>query len=338
MRKQSMCQKPIRFGILGCGMIAQIHAAAINSLESAILAGAADQDSFNAIRFSKQYGITPYSNYSQMLSDPNIDAVCICTPSGFHAENAIQALRSKKHVVLEKPMATTVADTERIISACQENSRILTVISQLRFSPETTLVKNLISQQAFGTVSFCNLSMNYWRDPEYYSSSKWKGTQKFDGGGALMNQGIHGVDLLLYIAGNAKVLSSRKQTSFHSIEVEDTAAALLAFENGALGTLSASTCTYPGFDRKIEILGSSGCAILRDGNLEKLIVNGETHQDLSRLSTVGTAGTPSGLSHHGHILQISNFINAIYGKEPLLVDPFQGQRAVKLIEAIYSNS
>ena len=194
-----MTDKKLRFGILGCGMIAKFHADAITSLENAILFGAADNNPATAQKYAAKYGIKAYGDYDQMLNDPQIDAVCICTPSGFHAENALKALKAGKNVVLEKPMALNTADADKIIATCTETGKKLTVICQLRFSEDILRVKKLISEDAFGKIVMCNLSMKYWREEEYYSQSAWKGTKKFDGGGALMNQGIHGIDLLLYI-------------------------------------------------------------------------------------------------------------------------------------------
>ncbi len=315
-------------------MIASFHAAAIRSLDDACLIGAADNSSARAQNFAAQHSIKAYDSYEQMLADEKIDVVCICTPSSFHADNAIAALNAGKFVVLEKPMAITVEDTQRIIEACEKNRRMLTVISQLRFSPDILRVKRLLEENTFGKIVLCDLSMKYWRDPEYFASSPWKGTLKFDGGGALMNQGIHGVDLILYIAGNAKLLYAKKQTVFHNVEVEDVAVATLEFANGALGTIHASTCTYPGFERKIEILGTTGCAIVRENRLEKLVVNGETLVDTAA-EIANTANDPSAMDSELHALQIQNLINAIRGKEKLLVDQYEGQKAVKLIEEIY---
>ncbi len=324
----------ICFGILGCGMIASFHAQAIRSLDDACLMGAADHSPARAQDFAGKYGIKAYDSYEQMLADERIDAVCICTPSGFHAENAIAALNAGKSVVLEKPMAITVEDTRRIVEACEKNQRMLTVISQLRFSPDVLRIKRLLEENAFGKIVFCNLSMKYWRDPGYFASSPWKGTLKFDGGGALMNQGIHGVDLMLYIAGDAKLLHAKKQTVFHNVEVEDVAVATLEFAKGALGTIHASTCTYPGFERRIEILGTTGCAILKENRLEKLVVNGETLID-STAEVANTAKDPGAMGSELHALQIQNLINAIRGQEKLLVDQHEGQKAVKLIREIY---
>lgn len=315
-------------------MIASFHAQAIRSLDDACLMGAADHAPARAQDFAGQYGIKAYDSYEQMLADEKIDVVCICTPSSFHADNAIAALNAGKFVVLEKPMAITVEDTQRIIEACEKNQRMLTVISQLRFSPDILRVKSLLEENAFGKIVLCDLSMKYWREPEYFASSPWKGTLKFDGGGALMNQGIHGVDLMLYIAGDAKLLHAKKQTVFHNVEVEDVAVATLEFTNGALGTIHASTCTYPGFERTIEILGTTGCAIVRENTLEKLVVNGETLVDAAA-EVVNTANDPGAMGSELHALQIQNLINAILGKERLLVDQYEGQKAVKLIEEIY---
>lgn len=331
-----MIEKKIRFGILGCGMIADFHAAAIGALENAQLVGVADASCKKAEQFADKYAVKAYTDYEDMLQDACIDAVCICTPNGYHAENAITALQAKKHVVLEKPMAIHTADAQRIIKACKENDRLLTVVSQLRFSEDVGRVKQLLAENAFGKLVFCNLSMKYWRDPAYYAAGVWKGTKALDGGGALMNQGIHGVDLLLYIAGDAKVLGAKTQTVFHDIEVEDTAVAMLEFENGCVGTLEASTCAYPGFERVIEITGSEGCAILRENTLTKLIVHGETVIDRENVTLAGTASDPAAMSHSLHAMQIDNFIQAIYGQEELLMDCRQGQRAVKLIEEIYT--
>ena len=182
--------KKIGFGIWGCGMVAGIHAQSICDIESADLIGVADVVTASAEKMAAKFDCEVFPDYEALLSDPRVDVVCICTPSGFHADNALRALGSKKHVILEKPMALTVEDADAIVEAVKSSGCHLTVISQLRFSEDVQKVKKLVSEGAFGTLAFCDLYMKYWREPDYYASSNWRGTYKFDGGGALMNQGI----------------------------------------------------------------------------------------------------------------------------------------------------
>ena len=332
-----MSLKKLNFGILGCGVIADFHAMAILKLPDANLLGVADNNVITAQRFADKYSVKYYPDYETMLGDSEIDAVCICTPSGFHADNAIAALNAKKHVVLEKPMAFTAERAREIEAVAKENGCVLTVISQLRFSQDIQRVKKLMAENAFGKIVFCDLYMKYWRSCEYYSSSNWKGTRKFDGGGALMNQGIHGVDILLYLVGDAKVISAKNKTVFHNIDVEDASVALLEFENGAMGVIEASTCAYPGFDRKIEIIGTEGSVVLKENKIEKLVVHGETIIDgLKNESLLSTSSNPTAMSADLHTMQLGNFINAVSGVEDLLIDAAEGAKAVSLIEEIYS--
>lgn len=318
-------------------MIAGFHADAIRSLPNAELIGAVDYSLERAEKFGKKYDIKAYVSYDEVLADGDVDAVCICTPSGFHAEQAIKALQNKKHVVIEKPMALNTADSDRIIAECEKNGCILTVISQLRFNDDVQKIKKLIEDNSFGDLVFCDLYMKYWRDPEYYANGGWKGTIALDGGGALMNQGIHGIDLIQYIVGVAKLLHGKTKTAFHNIEVEDVAVATVEFPNGALGVIEGSTCCYPGFERKIEILGTNGCAILREGVIEKLIINGETIIEKAEIdNTVNTASNPAAMSYKLHAMQIDNFIRAVNGEEKLLIDAKEGRKAVRLIEEIYA--
>lgn len=324
------------FAILGCGAIAAFHVDAIKSLPSAGLIGAADFDPTRAQAFAQRYGLQAYADFEQLLGDARVDTVCICTPSGLHAQQAIAALQAGKHVVVEKPMALNTADADAVIAACEKSGRQLTVISQLRFSEDIGRLRGLMEQKAFGRLVFCNLSMKYWRDPSYYASSPWRGTKRFDGGGALMNQGIHGVDLLQYLAGPATVIGARAKTRLHEIEVEDTAAALLEFENGAVGTVEASTCARPGFERKLEIIGTDGHAILRENRLEKLMIGGETLIDgLDDGEIPTTSGDPLAMSSHLHARQLAEFIDAVENGRRPLVDAYEGRKAIKLIEDIY---
>ncbi|MBQ8742539.1 MAG: Gfo/Idh/MocA family oxidoreductase [Clostridia bacterium] len=329
--------KNIRFGILGCGMIANVHAQALSQAKGAVLYGVCDNDSSRAEKFSRDHGVKFYESYNDMLGDRDIDAICICTPSCFHAQNAIDAMMSGKHVVLEKPMALTVADAERVIEVSERSGKILTVISQLRFSSDIAKVKKLISENAFGKISLCSLYMKYYRSKEYYASGSWRGKKAFDGGGALMNQGIHGVDLLTYIVGNVVDVKGCVRTLSHDIEVEDSAVATLRFENGALGVIEASTCAYPGFNRRIEICGDKGYVIIRENRIEELMINGERVETESFVSE-STSSDPSAVQSDMHKLQIENFVNAINGDEDILVDCHAGKKALEIIEAIYKTS
>ena len=331
-----MLQRNIRFGIVGCGLIARFHADAIASLENAALMGVADASRPLAERFAESRGVKAYPDFDAMLADPRIEAVCICTPSGLHGENALQALKAGKHVVLEKPMAFTAAQAKELEAQAQKSGCVLTVISQLRFSEDIRSVKALLEQNAFGKLVLCDLYMKYWRDPAYYAESPWKGTLRFDGGGALMNQGIHGVDILLYLAGNAKVLCAKNRTLFHSIEVEDCSVAMLEFENGAMGVMEATTCACPGFERRLEIIGTEGSVVLVENRIEKLIIGGETVIDGVEELLTGTASDPAAMSCRLHAKQIANFVGAINGEEALAIPPAEGVRAVSLIEKIYS--
>ena len=331
-----MDKKIIRFGILGCGMIARFHTGALNSLPNARLVGVADAMPEFAKKFAESNGIKAYESYEAMLCDPEIDAVCICTPSGFHAENAMQALRAKKHVVLEKPMAFTAEECRKIDETAKENGCVITVICQLRFSKDVQKIRKLLAEKAFGKLVFCDLYMKYWRDPAYYAGSNWKGTKKFDGGGALMNQGIHGVDLLLYLVGDAKLLCAKNKTHFHNIEVEDLSVAMLEFENGALGVIEASTCSNPGFERRLEITGTEGSVVLVENRIEKLILKGVDCTESAEVKVSGTASDPAAMDSALHALQIGNFIRAICGEEELVMTAKEGSRAVSLIDQIYN--
>lgn len=324
----------LNFGILGCGAIAETHACAVLSVASAHLVGVADHDFERAESFAKKHGVRAYSDYSEMLADHRIDAICICTPSGFHAQNSLDALNAGKHVVVEKPMALNTADADRMIRAARENGCMLTVICQMRFSDGIRRLKSLVDEKSFGTLGLCDLYMKYWRAPDYYAKSAWRGTVEMDGGGALMNQGIHGVDAMLYVLGDARLISSKVKTLYHGIEVEDTAVATLEFESGALGVIEASTCSYPGFSRRIELCGSGGYAVYREGVVEKLVIGDYVEENPINTAN-STAANPTALSFYLHARQIENFINAVFGKEELLIDGEEGRRALALIEKIY---
>ncbi|MBQ7335637.1 MAG: Gfo/Idh/MocA family oxidoreductase [Clostridia bacterium] len=330
--------KTVRFGLVGCGVISQVHADSIATIEGAELVGAYDASKEHCAAFAEKNGIRTYSSYSSMLADESIDAVCICTPSGLHADQAVQALRENKHVVLEKPMALTVADAARVCREAEYSHHLITVISQHRFHKDVMRVRELIRSGAFGQLVLCDLSMKYWRDPSYYSNSTWRGTFRMDGGGALMNQGIHGVDLIRFLVGDAKLLRGRVKTLVHSIEVEDTAAALVEFDCGALGVIEASTATAPGFSRRIEILGEKGYAVLVDAHLERLRIGDEMLIDQTVAVDAGTASDPTQLGFEGHLLQLRNFVAAIRGEEDLLITAQDGFAAVRLIEEIYQSS
>ncbi len=325
----------IKFGIVGLGVISNTHIQALKEIEGVTVRGVFDRSQQRMIEVARETGARTYASYEELLADGEIDAVCICTPSGLHAKQAIQALQSGKHVVLEKPMALTSADAEEICREAENSDRLITVIFQSRFHRDVRRVKKLIEDGALGRLTLCDLYMKFWRDPSYYASGAWRGTWQMDGGGALMNQGIHGVDLIRYLVGDATVLKGRTKTLVHDIEVEDSAVALLEYSSGALGVIEASTAAYPGFSRRIEIHGSKGYATIVDMTIEKLCVDGEMLVDRVVAPDVGLISDPTRMNHEGHLLQLRNFVSAIKGEESLLVTDRDGYEAVRLIEEIY---
>ena len=330
--------KVIRFAIFGCGNIARVHAMAIAETNGAELVAVCDVNGEQAREFSKIYGGRVIESYDELVSLSDVDTICICTPSGTHASLAIEAVSHGKNVVLEKPMAISVSECEQIIDACEKNDARLMVISQYRTMPGVQKTRELIRSGAFGKLVICNVHMKYYRSPEYYYGS-WRGTKLMDGGGALMNQGIHGVDLLQYLCGNVKSVQSNVRTLVHDIEVEDTAVAVLEFENGALGVIEATTSTYPGFNRRIEICGERGSVILKEGNIERLIIRDEGICDTYTVDDHDSANNATVLDITGHKNQISDFVKVLNGDESVeICDQYEGIKAVRIIEEIYKNS
>ncbi len=327
----------IGFGIVGCGMIADIHAQALRSLCGVRLVGVTDVNFTNAKAFAEKHGASAYETYEQMLSDENIDAVCICTPSGYHAEQAKKALLAGKHAAVEKPIAMTAQEADSVIEAANQSGKLLTVISQLRFSPDIIRLKEAVQNGRFGKIHFCNLYMKYWREESYYSGSRWKGSRMLDGG-VLMNQGIHGIDLLRFVIGGAKVIGSVADRLYHQIEAPDTALALLRYDCGALGTVEATTAAFPGFDLKLEIIGEKGYAMLEEDHLISLVIEGKEQPLASNAKSSGTASDPKAVGWKKHALQLRNFADAICGVAPLAIGGEDGRAAVSLISDIYQEN
>ena len=334
--------KKIRFAILGCGVIGDVHARAIAELpELCELVALCDVNPARAEEYAKKYNVKAYSDYAEMLRDGEIDAVSICTPSGMHADQAIAAIEAGKHVLCEKPMALTTADAERIREAEARSDKKLSVIFQMRYTEDIQYLKRVIEDGTLGQLTFCDLYMKYWRDESYFKVSPWRGTFKMDGGGALMNQGVHGIDVISYLCGKIKPKSCQSlvRTIVHDIEVEDTAVAICEFESGALGIITGMTSVYPGFSREIEICGSAGTLIIRDGQIERLVIKEDGIDETYDVTEGEGKKDASAVPTKWHKLKITRFIKAIRGEDvPDLCYQHQGKIAVELIKRIYENS
>lgn len=327
----------INVGILGCGNIARTHADCFENIANATLSGVTDTNHESCKAFADCYGVKAYENYDAMLEDENIHIVSICIPSGFHEEAAIKALRAGKHVIVEKPMAITSQGCDAIIRASEETGCMVTVISQLRFSDSIKKIKILLDEGKFGRILSADLSMKYWRDSSYYTESNWKGTKSIDGGGALMNQGIHGVDLLVHLLGEPQVVGAKTKALYHNIEVDDLGMAIVEFENGALGTIQASTCLNPGFSRRLKIYGTSGYVVICEDTIEELMLDGkQIDLGINTVTNHDSARNHMVMETELHTRQIQNMVNAVYGSEKLYIDANEGKKAVKLICDIYN--
>ena len=324
-----------KFAIFGCGGIAKVHAEAVKHIENAELVACADVVYDAAKKFASDCNIKACESFLDLLADENIDVINICTPNGTHAEYAIKALNANKNVVVEKPMATTTKDCDKIIEALDKSEGKLTVISQLRTAPDILKAREIVREGKLGKLVLCDLHMKFYRSPDYYNGS-WKGTLKMDGGGALMNQGIHGVDLLLFIAGPIKNTKSIVKTLVHNIEVEDTAVSAVEFENGAIGVIEATTAINPSFDRQIFIHGTNGYMSICQNNIEKLVIDGEDIP-CGKYVSRGDSANPTAVTFEEHAKQISGFIDVINGADVEYVTAQEGRRAVDTIERIYND-
>lgn len=330
-------EKIIKFGIIGCGSAASTHARLLAEIENAQLVGITDKRQESASAFAEKYGAKVYESYEKMLADPEIDVITVTTPSYFHKENAIAALDAGKHVVLEKPMALDTEGCDEIIKHINSSGKLLTSIFMMRFSDDVTKVKSMVENGELGKITLAALEMNYYRSPEYFSLSDWRGTLKYDGGGALINQGIHGIDLLLYILGDVTEVKAMKNTAVHKIEAEDTLGAIMRFESGAIATVTASTCINPGFDRVIKIFGERGYVVLEENEITELMVDGKAAEIEKKLN-YATANTNAVADVCFHRKQVENFIGAILGQGEIAVTAEDGKRAVRVIRAIYDSA
>ncbi|MCA9230860.1 MAG: Gfo/Idh/MocA family oxidoreductase [Planctomycetales bacterium] len=337
---------PYGFAIIGTGMISRFHARAIDDVRGAKLVACYDRATEYAKKFASEVGCQAYADLDQMLADPHIDVVTVATPSGAHMEPAVTAARAGKHVIIEKPLEVTLKRCDRIISECEKAGVKLGAIFPSRFHDSSLKMKRAISEGRFGRLTLGDAYVKWYRTQEYYDSGAWRGTWKLDGGGALMNQAIHTVDLLTWLMGPVAEIQAQTATLAHKrIEVEDVAAATLKFANGALGIIEATTAAYPGYLKRIELHGSEGTAVLEEEDLKTWDFAKKTRADAAILaamktkkSTGGGAADPSAIGHHGHALQFKDFVEAIRTNRTPAVDGHEGRRSVEIILAIYKSA
>lgn len=336
----------IGIGMVGCGMIANFHAKALADAKGAHLVGAASLSLEATQKFAAKNDCKAYATIDEMLADDAVGAVSICTPSGAHMDPAIAAAKAGKHVIVEKPLEITTERCDQIIKACDDAGVRLTVTFQSRFHQSSQLMKKAVDSGRFGKITMGDAYVKWFRSQEYYDSGDWRGTWALDGGGALMNQAIHSVDLLLWLMGPVKQISAMTSTLTHErIEVEDVAVATLKFENGALGVIEATTTAYPGALKRIEISGSEGSAVLEEEDIKSWDFKNEEPSDATireemcgKTETGGGAADPSAIGHHGHTLLFEEAVSAINENRPSILDGTEGRRSVEVICAIYESA
>ena len=336
------------FAIVGCGMIARFHAKALAEVPGARLLALVSRGAANARKLADDLRLScdVYTDLAPVLARRDVDIVIVTTPSGAHLEPAVAAAEAGKHVVVEKPLEITLERCDRIIEACARNRIQLCTIFPSRFADANLALKRAVDAGRFGRLTLGETTCKWWRPQSYYDEGGWKGTQALDGGGALMNQAIHNVDLLLWMMGPATHVTGFIATLAHErIEVEDTAAACLRFANGALGVIQATTSVHPGLPKTVAVHGDRGTAVIEQEDVLRWEFAPETEEDRAtrqrfaqKVGASGGSSNPAAISHVYHARQLADFVQALESGRKPLVDGREGRKAVEVILAVYRSA
>ena len=327
----------IHVGLIGGGNITETHARAARAVPGVSVAAIHGTNADKVDRLCREYGGRAYQDFEAFLAHRPMDMVMIGSPSGLHATQGIAAAQRGLHVLTEKPIDVTTKRADALIEAAKQSGVKLGVIFQDRMKPDIQKLKQWIDQGLLGKPLLADARVKWYRPPEYYADSKWRGNLALDGGGALMNQGVHTVDLLLWLLGDVVRIQARTATALHAIEAEDTSVAILEFAGGALCTLQATTAAYPGYPRRLEITGSRGTVILEHDRIiaadlrdapAGLLAGSSGDENQSASSAV-----VSDISGHRAVLE--DFLRAIEQNGTPACDGYEGRRSVAVIEEIY---
>lgn len=336
------------FAIVGCGMIARFHAKALAEVPGARLVALVSRHAANAQKLNDELGLRcdVYAELGPVLARKDVNVVIVATPSGAHLEPAVAAAHAGKHVVVEKPLEVTLERCGALIAACERNGVQLCTVFPSRFADANVALKKAVDAGKFGRLTLGETTCKWWRPQSYYDEGGWKGTKALDGGGALMNQAIHNVDLLLWMMGPATHVSGFTATLAHEgIEVEDTAVACIGFVSGALGVIQATTSVYPGLPKTIALHGDRGTAVIEQEDVLRWEFTPETEEDRAvrqsfaqKVGASGGASNPAAISHVYHARQLADFVRALETGGKPLVDGREGQKTVEVILAVYESA
>ena len=318
-------------------MIGKYHLRAIQTIPELRIIGVWDKVTEASDKTAHIFNTKSYRSFSELISDPGVDVVDICLPSGFHSEAGCAVANAGKHVIVEKPIDITMEKATRLVDTCRHAKVFLALILQNRFSPSVLKVKQALNENALGRLLAGEATIKWFREPSYYQSSPWKGTKAVDGGGALINQGIHTIDLFQWFLGDVRSLTSMVKTTLHPIEVEDLAIALLEFKNGALGTITGSTAMKPGFPERIELYGSQGTIALEAGRVVRWQIDGQREEDYLDSAPSGSGNSdPKGILIDNHQRQLMAIAKAIANGNQPPVSGMEALVSLKIILDIYA--
>ncbi|MFZ6027134.1 MAG: Gfo/Idh/MocA family protein [Chloroflexota bacterium] len=333
-------KKALNFAIVGCGVIAACHARCLAELDDAQLTAVCDIVPEKAHKLAETYPADVYANIHKLLDHPALDAVIVTTPSGLHADIGVLAAQAGKHVLVEKPMDVSLAKADALIAACEKAGVRLGVISQHRFDFAVMDLKQAIADGKLGRLNFGGSYTQWYRAQSYYDSGDWRGTWAMDGGGALINQSIHYVDLLQYVMGPVEEVYARTAALAHErIEVEDIAVATLKFASGALGVIEGMTIAYPGFCARLEVFGADGGVVIENDQVKEWQLRcGERYERPRHADRLIVGTTSKDIWHHSHRRQIADFIEAIRQARQPFVTGQDGRRSLEIVLAIYESA
>jgi UDP-N-acetyl-2-amino-2-deoxyglucuronate dehydrogenase len=341
----TMTHDSFKIGILGSGNISDTHARAALGVPGVEIVAVQGRTLPKATQLAERYGGRAFEDLNQFLDHRPMDAVLIGSPSGLHAQHGIAAAERGFHVLVEKPLDITVERSDALIAAVQRAGVTLGVFFQDRLKPDVVQMKAIVSDGVLGRPLLASGRVKWYRPPEYYGGSRWRGTHALDGGGALINQAIHTIDLLLYVLGPIARVDARAGTKFHKIEVEDTVVATLEFENGALGVFEASTAVFPGYARRVEITGSNGTVILEHDAIVNvdLVPGADPESRYARApaapgASAANAASPIVADATPHQRIVDDFVRAIRTGGTPICDGPEGRRSVAVCEAIYRSA